>query len=370
MPKIAILGIRGIPAKYGGFETFAEELAIRLVKRDIEVTVFCEDTGREKENSYKGVQLRYIKSPKIGPLSRGFYELKGIWAARKNFDVVYVLGYGSSVFCIIPRIWGSRVWINMDGIEWSRAKWSGSLTKLILKILEACAMWTPNMLIADSKEIKNFLQNRYSHIPPCNVIEYGAPIIDVPPDKNLISKWEIEEKKYYVVVCRLEPENHVEEIIGGYKKSNSSFPLIVVGNYNLNTKYVKKLLSLGDKNTRFVGAVYKKELLKALRYYSFAYFHGHSVGGTNPSLLEALGCGNVIIAHDNPFNREVADDSAVYFSSPNEIAEIISSLESGKINFNPEKAKDRIRNIYNWDSIANRYYNLIGCEVKSKQTAG
>jgi glycosyltransferase involved in cell wall biosynthesis len=364
--KLAILGTRGIPAKYGGFETFAEELSVRLVDQGVETTVYCEAVEGELPDMYKGVKLVHIPTPCLGPLTTILFDLRCLWHARRTFDVVYMLGYGTSVFCFIPRLWGSKVWINMDGVEWARSKW-GKMAKLWFKMMESAAMWTPDRLIADAQGILEHLQSRHSRIPPVSVIPYGAPVIASAPEIDHLDEWQLTPKSYYLVVCRLESENSVKEIIKGYLLSGSERPLVVVGGIDRLTNYVKELLQFATGRIRFIGAIYDKSKLQALRYHSHAYFHGHTVGGTNPSLLEALGCGNIVIAHDNVFNREVAGETATYFSHEQDVAGSIQAVET----FSAEQlarmgalAQERVRTAYSWSLITETYYMSLA----SKQT--
>lgn len=362
--KLAILGTRGIPAQYGGFETFAEEISIRLVEKGVHVTVYC-DANNYTDNlqQYKGVQLVYVTSLKLWLLTTILFDLKCLWHARKQYDVVYMLGYGASLFAFIPRLWKKKVWINMDGLEWKRSKWSG-LAKLWLKLMEKIAMRTPSRIIADAKGIEDDLRSRYSGIPPCSMIPYGAPLIS-GAELSLLAEFELGANQYYLLVCRLEPENYILEILRGYILSNSKLPLIIVGNHKSGTDYVNKLLSVNDARIRFIGTIYDQNKLRALRYYAFAYFHGHSVGGTNPSLLEALGCGNGVIAHENPFNREVASNAAEYFQEINDIPAIVNKLESNPTFLEEMRyfARRIIKDKYQWERITNEYYNLLVSEI-------
>ena len=358
--KLAILGTRGIPAHYGGFETFAEELSIRLVQRE-EVTVYCETEEEELPEMYLGVHLVHIPAPRLGPLSTILFDLRCLWHARKAYDVVYMLGYGTSIFCFIPRLWGSTVWINMDGVEWARSKW-GTLAKLWFKLMEAAAMWTADRVIADALGILRHLESRHAHLPPASVIPYGAPVIDVAPAAELLDEWQLTPGHYYLVVCRLEPENSVREIMGGYLRSSSRFPLIVVGRLAPATDYVNSLLQMSDGRVRFIGPIYDKKKLQSIRYHAFAYFHGHTAGGTNPSLLEALGCGNLVISHENLFNREVAGNAACYFKQESDIAGIVTAIEA----YSPEtihekkaEARERIIQSYEWDKVTETYLQLL-----------
>jgi len=170
----------------------------------------------------------------------------------------------------------------------------------------------------------------------------------------------ISPKNYYLVVCRLEPENHIREIIEGFNLADTRRELVIVGNSGTDTPYIRDLKQAAGLKVRFLGTCYEKPKLRALRYYAYAYIHGHSVGGTNPTLLEAMGCANAIIAHDNPFNREVAADSAKYFTSPIDIPQIINSLESGPdVEKMRAAAQERIRTIYTWERITDLYEELL-----------
>ena len=179
--KIALLGTRGIPAAYGGFETFAEILSTRLAAVGMDVTVFCTREAIPQPESYNDVTLEYAASPSCGPFSTIVYDLVCLWRARKDFDVVYMLGYGASLFCFLPRLWGTRVWINMDGIEWARSKWSWP-ARLWLRTMESVALWTANVIIADADAIGDYLRRRHRKVPGLQVIPYGAEVVQHPPD--------------------------------------------------------------------------------------------------------------------------------------------------------------------------------------------
>ena len=360
--RIAILGTRGIPARYGGFETFAEELGARLVERGFRVTVVCEKVrGASQPPTFRGIDLAYVPAPRLGPLTTIAFDLMSLWRVRKGYDVVYMLGYGASLFCFIPRLGGAEVWINMDGIEWLRSKWSWA-ARAYLRLIETVATWTPNRIIADADAIRSHLQSRHRRLPECTVVPYGSDLVTAAPPEELLAEWGLKVGEYYILVCRLEPENHVLDIVEGYAASSSTFPLVVLGDHKLNTPYVRLLQSVADPRVRLIGTVYDKVRLRALRFHARAYLHGHSVGGTNPSLLEAMGSGNVVIAHDNVFNREVAADAALYFRNARDIPGILEILEadSGRRQRMREVARHRVESIYNWRMIADRYEQLLG----------
>lgn len=364
--RIAILGTRGIPAQYGGFETFAEQLAIRLVQKGVEVTVFCEAKSDTRTAAYKDVQLRYVSSPNMGPLTTLVYDLICLVRARKDFDVVYMLGYAASPFCWIPRLYGHQVWINMDGIEWKRQKW-GWVAKLWLRATEFVGVLVANRIVADAQAIRAHLNKLWpGSAQKTSVIAYGAHVLDARPSDAALGQYGLVADCYYIVVCRLEPENHVREIIEGYLASGSTMPLVIVGGLTDSTGYAQSLMRFEGEKVRFVGAVYDQAVLQALRYFSFGYMHGHSVGGTNPSLLEAMGAGNFILAHDNVFNREVAGGGAQYFSDSTELARRLRGAEAEPNSRDHCRAAavDRLRFTYSWERITDQYVRLLeGCGV-------
>lgn len=357
--SISILGTRGIPARYGGFETFAEELSRRLVVDGWDVEVYCESTSSMPKD-YLGVRLKYVDCPRWGGVSTILFDLRCLWQARNSADVVYMLGYGAALFCFIPRLWGREVWINMDGVEWARSKWSWP-ARTWLRVMEAVAMWTPDRIVADAQAIYDGLRQRHWYLPPSHVIPYGAEVVEVEPEMGVLQSMQLMAGHYCLVVCRLEPENHVREIIQGYLLLECELPLVVVGDHTVDNEYVRSLVGLTQDNVRFVGAIHDQARLRTLRYYARVYVHGHSVGGTNPSLLEAMGCGNVILAHDNPFNREVADESAVYFSSSEELAVRLNELLGDAVLSEKKgrQAKRRVAERYAWADVVRSYQALL-----------
>lgn len=360
--RLAILGTRGIPARYGGFETFAEQLAVRLVERGHEVTVFCEAT-ESRVDTYKGVTLCHLKTHNLGPLTTLFFDAASLWQARSCFDVVYMLGYGSSMLCWLPRFWGTPVWINMDGLEWKRAKWN-PIARWYLHWAEAMATRTPDRIIADAHAIKANLELRYRRLPPCDAIPYGCEIISNACAEEL-KCFGLDPGTYYLVVCRFEPENHVREIAEGFLGSSTNARLVLVGDHTEKSIYARSLVSYQSDRILFTGPIYDAPKIQALRFYCRAYLHGHSVGGTNPSLLEAMGCGNVVIAHDNPFNREVLGDSALFFSTSKMVRAGVESVDSGKSELSAMRcgAMNRARQFYSWEGVTDQYCNLMSLTV-------
>ena len=354
--RVAIVGSRGIPANYGGFETFAQELSVRLVKMGVQVEVYC-DFAENKVDFYNGVNLKYLSCTKTSnPLK---YYYLSVRQAEKRNEIVLICGAAGALF-IYSKLFHKKVsyLTNMDGIEYLRKKWSPA-KRLFVRFCIWTSVYLSDYVIADSKSIKEFLIKNYL-ISDNKIIqiEYGA-YINNKLDLLFLQEYNLKPDGYYLIVSRLEPENNVDCIIKGYIKSNIKKPLIVIGNL-LETKYVRELLKCQSDKVRFIGEVYNKNKLEAFRYGCKAYLHGHSVGGTNPSLLEALGSGNAVIAHDNVFNREVTNNQMLYFKTPKECAEAIIKVET----FNDDKMLEyknisiqRIIDYYNWDRIAKKYYN-------------
>jgi glycosyltransferase involved in cell wall biosynthesis len=358
--KIAILGTRGIPARYGGFETFAEKLGVGLSARGYDVTVFCESCESREPDVFQRVKLRYVSAPSLGPLQTILYDLQCLWAARRGYDVVYMLGYGAAPFCLIPRLWGTEVWINPDGLEWARAKW-GIVAKSYFRLMEWISLYSASRIIADAEAIAESLADRHGRVRACAVIRYGCDVIEEPPPAQPLSEWNLSPESYYLVVCRLEPENHVLEILHAFQQSRSSRRLIVIGDHLTKTGYVDQLRADRDLRIQMIGTVYDWVKLTCLRYHSFAYLHGHSVGGTNPSLLEAMGCGNLIFAHDNPFNRETLGSCGYYFANASELTKAIDlaeqeDTERARLR---EASRARARAEYRWSDVISRYVALL-----------
>jgi glycosyltransferase involved in cell wall biosynthesis len=298
------------------------------------------------------------------------YDAACLWHARSSFDVIYMLGYGSSALCWLPRIWGTKVWINMDGLEWARGKW-GRIARWYLRLSEAMAMWTPDRIIADAAAIKESLQSRYRRLPPCDVIPYGCEIVSEARPEDLKS-FGLEPGSYYLVVCRFEPENLIREIVEGFLESNTQARLVLVGDHTRKSVYVQSLGKYKSDRLLFTGTVYDTARIHALRYFCRAYLHGHSVGGTNPSLLEAMGCGNVVIANDNPFNREVLGGSALFFSTPEEVSAGLHGVDSGKVDIVKMKARvvERVKQYYSWSRITDYYCELISLASSKSRGRG
>ncbi len=352
--KIGILGSRGIPNRYGGFEECAEQLSVRWVQKGHEVYVYNSHEHPYLQKEYKGVSLihKYDPEKRIGTAGQFIYDLNSIIDAHwRDFDVLLVLGYTSSSIWrhILPR--KPRIITNMDGMEWKRSKYSPRVQRF-LKRAEDWAVKSSDVLVADAKEIQAYLDTKYKR--GAVYIPYGSPVFK-NPDESVLEKYGLQPYQYNLAIARLEPENNLEVILQGVQKSESERVMLVIGNHETTYgEHLKKTFK--DSRIRFVKASFKKKTINNLRYFSNLYFHGHTVGGTNPSLLEAMGCQCIICAHDNAFNREVLGDDGNYFLDVNDIANALDHLERNtvqkqKIKNNLEKLRSR----FNWDIVADQY---------------
>ncbi len=326
--KIAILGSRGIPAKYGGFESITQELSIGLANRGYKVYVACESTFFKLQpyTSYKGVILVYFPIiSSIRVIGEFLYDLLAVMWASFRVDVIYMLGYGSVVSLVFPRLIGKVVVVNVDGLEWKRRKFHPFL-RSFLKCFEMITVKVANYVVVDSRNIGFHYQRNYS----IESVYIPNAVREIEPRSSVaLVKFNLKELEYYLVVARLEPENNIDLIIEGFKRSKSKKKLVIVGDLK-KTNYISQLVQLKGKNDEiiFMGGIYDKNVLTTLRYYCYAYLHGHEVGGTNPSLLEALSSGNATLAFDVPYNKEVVVNGALYFKDHNDLAEKICKLES------------------------------------------
>ena len=352
--KVAILGSRGIPNRYGGFEELAERLAIGLANRGHQVIVYNPSDHPVKGWKHPGVTLVRIFNPEnvLGSFGQFIYDLgASIHTRFAKPDVILQLGYTSSSiwYWVIPH--KSRIITNMDGLEWMRSKYSKPVRRF-LHLAEKWAAKHSHLLVADNPEIEHYLhegfKNQVVYIP------YGADVTR-KFDESTPEKYGVEPGKYHMLIARMEPENHVAEILEGVHNSSADTPILVVGKLN---DYARRLKSSyhNDKRIIFLGSIYDKEILNSLRYHSHYYFHGHSVGGTNPSLLEAMACGCRIIAHDNAFNRNVLKNNALYFTNASDIStQIDQSFEALVWEKRSRRNISAIRVNFNWRVIVEQY---------------
>lgn len=360
--RIAIIGSRGIPARYGGFETFAQELAPRLVGLGHDVTVYCRAGYTGTQSSFEGVRLRHTPYLKIQALETPSHELTSILdSLRRGCDLYYFLGTRSSPLYYLVRAMGKPVVIHTDGIEWKRAKW-GRVGRAWLRTGEWMAAHLPGAhLVTDAEAMRAYYLRAYGR--DSTFIPYGAPVIE-EADPAPLKRWNLEPRGYHLVVARMEPENNITTIIEAYRGSGSSRGLVLVGGANYETSYTRKVRALAAavSGVDLVGAVYGADLV-SLRFYAFSYIHGHEVGGTNPSLLEAMGCGNVVLALDTEFNREALADAGRYWlkddRSLSSLLQEVDATEARDLKSISEDARGRIGELYPWDEAADRHDGLF-----------
>lgn len=326
--RIAIIGSRGIPAKYGGYETIAQDLGIELVKKGLDVYVTCESHGFRKNPyaTYRGVNLVYFPIiESIRNLSDVIlYDALSVFWATFNVDVIYMLSYTNIPLLILPKIFQKTLLVNADGIEWKRRK-HNSFLRFLLKNFESFSTRIVDSVVVDSHAIGNHFKDNYG--VKTLYIPYGIREI-LPLDSSILIKYNLKPQEYYLIIARLEPENNIDYIINEFKKSGTKKTLVLMAPIK-NTSFVRNLLKLKSDKILFVGGIYNPALQRTFRHNCFAYIHGHEVGGTNPSLIEALSCCNIILALDVPFNREVAGDAAFYFTKDSDsLSEKIRFLEN------------------------------------------
>jgi glycosyltransferase involved in cell wall biosynthesis len=323
--RLSILGCRGIPAAHGGFETFAEYLALHLQRRGWEVTVYCQVDGEGgiSEDEWRGVRRVIVPVRRSGPLGTIVFDWKCIRHAAREQGLVLTLGYNTAVFSAWLRMKGVTNLINMDGIEWRRAKWPW-LVRVWFWMNERLGCWLGNHLVADNPGIEAHLATRVSR-ENITMIPYGAPRID-GADAALLAPYGLVPGRFATLIARAEPENSILEVVRAFSRRERGIKLVVLGKYDRGHAYQRRVLEAASDEVVFPGAVYDKAVLAALRFHSLFYVHGHQVGGTNPSLVEALGAGNAVLAYDNVFNRWVAGEAAVYFRGEDECAQWIDRL--------------------------------------------
>ncbi len=359
--RIAITGSRGIPNQYGGFEQCAERLSVLLSARGHMVSVYNPHDHPYSSDTYQGVRIikRYHPEKKIGTAANFLYDYLCMrHALRSGCDILLVLGYTTaSIFNPILRRRGAVMVTNMDGLEWKRDKWSKPV-KALIRSLEALGARYGGHLISDHPEIRRYLLDTYGRDSTC--IAYGADPAHRTEAAHL-DAYGLQSGAFDLIIARLERENHIEMILDGVVSANSNTPTLVVGKHHTAYgDYLKEKYSAYSK-IQFAGGIYSPAVLDSLRACSRYYFHGHSVGGTNPSLLEAMAAGAFIVAHDNAFNRGVLGDEALYFATSRAIHELLENplASIGNRQAWIEIQQEKIRREYTWEHIAAKYERLF-----------
>jgi glycosyltransferase involved in cell wall biosynthesis len=358
--RIAIFGGRGIPSTYSGTETFFIELAPRLVARGHEVIVYCRKAlFKERPSEYEGVRLIYLPSIETKNLGTFTHTLACmIDVLRRNVDAMLVTNVANAFHCVIPRLFGQNCAINVDGIEWERGKW-GRLGKAYFYFnAKMAGKILPKGIITDAYAMRKLYLEKFNTPSAC--IAYGGNV-EASSDPQTVRKYGLKPNDYYLIASRLVPENNAALIVEGFNRAPTRRVLAIAGDANYHSPFVSELKRRSGDRVRFLGHVDSIEHIKELHCNSYAYIHGHMMGGTNPALLKALGYGNCILAHDNPFNAEVLGDYGLLFKDAAELAEKIDLIEQ-----KPEvaqcyrlRAPERIRTVYDWEKIADQYTELF-----------
>lgn len=370
--RIAMVGTRGVPATYGGFETAVEEIGKRLVQRGHKVSVYTRPEDRKSAlRSYMGmdlVPLPAVRSKALETLSHTAASAAHV-VSKDRPDMVFLFNSANAMF--IPPLRARRIPVatHVDGLEWKRAKW-GKTGRKYYRASEALAVRWSDALIADAQGIAAYYLSEFG--ATTDMIRYGAPIIGECDPVALGT--DLIPKQFHLLVARFEPENHVVEGVAGYVESNASHPLIVVGGAPFAAEYTQRVQELGNRDSRvqLVGPVWDQAHLDALYAGALSYIHGHSVGGTNPSLLRAIGAASSTLAFDVSFNREVLGADGRFFSTPAELAALINQVEAA-----PEDAiaagkrlQERAAQEYDWDEVAGKYEELAHRLVAGSSQAG
>ena len=356
---IAMIGTRGVPARYGGFETCIEEVGSRLADRGHRVTVYSRATGEEPQpEHYRGmdvVTLPAVKRRSLETLSHTTASVAHLLMRRRP-DAAVVFNAANAPLLPVLRASGVPVATHVDGLEWRRAKW-GARGQQYYRQAEAMAVRWSDAIVADAVGIADYYQQRFG--VSSELIAYGAPSVTAEPGG--VAPLDLSPRGYHLVVARFEPENHVREIVAGYTRSSARLPLVVVGGAPYSDEYTREVQDSGDGRVRFLGGVWDQHLLDQLYANAFAYWHGHSVGGTNPSLLRAIGAGAPTNAFDVTFNREVIDDAGRWWSSPDDVAALAQECEADPTGTarRGERAREHSRR-YDWDDVAAKYLTM--CE--------
>ncbi|RBY94247.1 glycosyl transferase [Blastococcus sp. TBT05-19] len=370
--RIAMVGTRGVPARYGGFETAVEEVGRRLADRGHRVTVYCRTApGQERPARHLGMDLVHLPAARkrsLETLSHSALSVGHLLTHRA--DAAFVFNAANSP--LLPALRAARIPVatHVDGLEWKRAKW-GPVGQRYYRVAEALAVRWSDALIADAQGIADYYRSEFG--VPTTLLTYGAPVIS--PGTGKLAELGLTPGGYHLAVARFEPENHVDVIVDGYRRSGATKPLVVVGSAPYSDAYTARVHGLADDRVRFLGGVWDQDQLDQLYAHAYTYLHGHSVGGTNPSLLRAIGAGTAVLAYDVDFNREVIEDSGRFFGSPADVAALVDAAEA-----DPEQVRRsgvRARELakgYDWDDVAAGYEQLArrlaGRHVPSRRPSG
>ena len=356
-----MLGSRGIPHTYSGYEAFIGEVAPRLVERGHEVIVYCRRSlFREQPKTYKGVQLIYlpgIETKTLGTLTHTLVSMGDV--LFRSVDVIFVVNVVNAFHCILPKLLRKNVAINVDGLDWKRGKWGHLGRRFFYWNAKSVGTICPKGVVTDAREMRRIYLDEFG--TPSVSIAYGANVEkSVNPD--VVKQYGLEPSRYYLVASRLVPENNADLIVRAFEKVITKRLLAIAGNANYRSAFVDQLKETKDPRVKFLGHVANPEHVKELHCNAYAYIHGHSLGGTNPALLKALGYGNCVLALGTAFNKEVLQDYGILFeNNPLDLTDKLQQIEH-----HPEiaaryglRAPERIREAYTWKAITDQYEELF-----------
>lgn len=362
-PTVRILGTHGVPAAYGGFETAAEHVGLHLADKGWRVVVYCQvpGTGPIETDTWKGLERVLVPEPREGWTGTASFDLtcvRHVLRESGQGEVCLTFGYNTGVFNVAQRLRGIPNVINMDGMEWTRRRW-GVLRQAILLANERAAGAVGDVLIADHPHIATYLSRHFGR-RRVTTIAYGAyPMSGAPEDPVLALG--LTPGEYATMICRPIPENSVLEIVRAWSTRPRPVPLVVLGDFVPTDRYHAQVLEAAGADVRFVGAIYDQSVVTSLRYHSRAYLHGHTVGGTNPSLVEAMAAGNPVIAHNNVYNRYVAGVGNRYFDGVADLAETLDLVldDTDALRSMGEFSRRRQRDHYTWQHIGDEYERAL-----------
>ena len=358
---LIILGTRGVPAQHGGFETFAGKLALFLVNNGWQVTIYCqeEEGAGIWESDWQDVHRIHIPIKRPGAAGTVVFDWRATRHALGQQGLFLTLGYNTACFNLMQRLKGQTNVINMDGIEWRRDKW-GVVAKTWFWLNERAGCWIGNHLVADHPRIKDHLATRVN-TNKITMIPYGGDEV-LEADATLLEPYGLQPNGFSVVIARPEPENSFLEMVRAFSQKARNHKLAVLGNFYPETNtFHRAVMSSASEEVVFPGAIYEAPVVQALRYHARFYLHGHRVGGTNPSLVEALGAGCAVIAHDNHFNRWVAGHGAAYFKDEAACAELFDRLleDSERMLAMKEASRARFYERFTWQQVLEEYEQLL-----------
>ena len=360
VPAVLILGTRGIPAAHGGFETFAERLAVYLADRGWRVGVYCQrdvaQVGtRVTSRDWNGIELITVEVGLRGPAATLAFDAICVHDAAARGGVCLVLGYNGAVFLPYLRARGGKILTNMDGIEWRRPKWSLPV-RAFFYVSEWIAAWSSQRLVADHPIIADHLARRRPR-RAIATIPYGG---DQPPDGIGPPPLGLQPDRYLVSIARIEPDNNILTIVEAFSRRRRGVRLVVLGTMSVGNPYHRAVEDAASDEVLFPGAIYEADQVQALRVHALAYLHGHTVGGTNPSLVEALWAGSAVLAHDNPFNRGTAGEGQFYFSDGDTCAAAIDRvLADGPAVAAARAAARKQAGRFSWDDVLAAYEDAV-----------